>query len=176
MRSIRLISVFRSIYNHDPIFNSLYLSYFHVQCFLQHRETKLITKKISATLYLLIAPKTSFPNTTLTSPLSSTFVTKAESSLSRHASSTTPIFQHPFFPFLHHRITNDIIIPLPPFTFFSPFLSIFSILPWTDGYVCTISVRVTQRPLNPRRSIKLEREVEAAPSLPPSLPSSPWWV
>lgn len=45
MRSIRLISVFRSIYNHDPIFNSLYLSYFHAQCFLQHRETKLITKK-----------------------------------------------------------------------------------------------------------------------------------
>lgn len=68
MRSIRLISVFRSIYNHDPIFNSLYLSYFHAQCFLQHRETKLITKKISATLYLLIVPKTSFPNTTLTSP------------------------------------------------------------------------------------------------------------
>lgn len=87
-----------------------------------------------------------------------------------------PNFSAPFFPFLHHRITNDIIIPLPPFTFFSPFLSIFSILPWTDGYVCTISVRVTQRPLNPRRSIKLEREVEAAPSLPPSLPSSPWWV
>lgn len=134
MRSIRLISVFRSIYNHDPIFNSLYLSYFHAQCFLQHRETKLITKKISATLYLLIAPKTSFPNTTLTSPLSSTFVTKAESSLSRHASSTTPIFQHPFFPFLHHRITNDIIIPLPPFTFFSP-LSFNLLHPSLDGWI-----------------------------------------
>ena len=59
--------------------------------------------------------------------------------------------------------------------FFFPF---FQSSPSLLGYVCTISARVTQRPLNPRRSIKLEREVEAPPSLslPLSLPSSPWWV
>lgn len=45
-----------------------------------------------------------------------------------------PNFSAPFFPFLHHRITNDIIIPLPPFTFFSP-LSFNLLHPSLDGWI-----------------------------------------
>lgn len=52
----------------------------------------------------------------------------------------------------------------PSFTFFFFSLSFNLLHPCLDTFA-----RVTQRPLNPRRSIKLEREVEAPPSLSLSL-------
>lgn len=87
-----------------------------------------------------------------------------------------PNFSAPFFPLSpppdnkrYHHPSSAFYLFFPPFFQSSP-----SFLGRMDTFAR--SPCVTQRPLNPRRSIKLEREVEAAPSLPPSLPSSPWWV
>lgn len=124
--------------------------------------------------YICLSLETSFPNDSQIPPFSPHLRYE-----SRIIVVPSRFIDHPNFspPFLHRRITNDIIIPLSSFTFFF-FFPFFQSSPSLLGYVCTISARVTQRPLNPRRSIKLEREVEAPPSLslPLSLPSSPWWV
>lgn len=78
---------------------------------------------------ICLSLETSFPNDSQIPPFSPhLFHLRYES---RIIVVPSRFIDHPNFspPFLHRRITNDIIIPLLPFFFF-PFLSIFSILAW----------------------------------------------
>lgn len=80
--------------------------------------------------YICLSLETSFPNDSQIPPFSPhLFHLRYES---RIIVVPSRFIDHPNFspPFLHRRITNDIIIPLLPFFFFFPFLSIFSILAW----------------------------------------------